>query len=162
MQAPDDFNPTPVDPVEIEPGLVRVLCPNPSPMTYRGTNSYLLGQRGLAVIDPGPENDRHLEAILDAIRPGQEITHIFVTHDHPDHFFAMEVLAEAFPDAEIVAHDQLPARVGDREVRGGDRGATGIVRRPELDPPVPPTHRIERRLRNSAEVDRKRVSPQPT
>ena len=85
MQAPDDFNPTPGEPIEIEPGLTRVLCPNPSPMTYRGTNTYLLGTRGLAVIDPGPENEAHLHAILAAVRPGQEITHILVTHSHIDH-----------------------------------------------------------------------------
>jgi glyoxylase-like metal-dependent hydrolase (beta-lactamase superfamily II) len=54
-------------------------------MTYRGTNTYLLGTRGLAVIDPGPENDAHLGAILAAVRPGQRITHIFVTHSHVDH-----------------------------------------------------------------------------
>ncbi len=85
MQSPDDFNPTPGDPIEIEPGLTRILAPNPSPMTYRGTNTYLLGERQLAVIDPGPENAVHLRAILDALRPGQEISHIVVTHSHVDH-----------------------------------------------------------------------------
>lgn len=85
MQAPDDFNPPTGVAIGLEPGLRRVLCPNPSPMTYRGTNTYLLGTRGLAVIDPGPDNDAHLRAILEAVRPGQEISHIFVTHSHIDH-----------------------------------------------------------------------------
>ncbi|RBI84913.1 MBL fold metallo-hydrolase [Rhodosalinus halophilus] len=72
-------------PVTLAPGLRRILAPNPSPMTFWGTNTYLLGQRGLAVIDPGPDQPAHLEAILDALRPEQHITHILVTHAHLDH-----------------------------------------------------------------------------
>ncbi|KIC11152.1 metallo-beta-lactamase [Leisingera sp. ANG-M1] len=85
MQASDDFNPQPGQAAELEPGLRRILAPNPSPMTYRGTNTYLLGTRGLAVIDPGPDSTGHLAAILAAVQPGQTITHIIVTHSHLDH-----------------------------------------------------------------------------
>ncbi|MGP6088430.1 MBL fold metallo-hydrolase [Antarctobacter jejuensis] len=86
MQNPQpDFRPQPGVPEVLAPGLRRVLAPNPSPMTYRGTNSYLLGTRGLAVIDPGPDDDTHLDALLSAIEPGQELTHILVTHAHLDH-----------------------------------------------------------------------------
>ena len=95
LQAPDDFNPPTGTPIEIEPGLRRVLCPNPSPMTYRGTNTYLLGTRALAVIDPGPENADHLDAILAAVAPGQEISHIFVTHSHLDHSPLSRALSKA-------------------------------------------------------------------
>lgn len=84
-QPPDDFNPAPGKPETLEPGLRRILAPNPSPMTFRGTNTYLVGSRGLAVIDPGPHDMAHLEAILAAVEPGQEITHIFVSHAHLDH-----------------------------------------------------------------------------
>jgi len=62
-----------------------ILAPNPSPMTFRGTNTYLLGNRHLAVIDPGPEDEAHLAAILAALRPGQCVSHILVTHAHLDH-----------------------------------------------------------------------------
>ena len=85
MQPPDDFDPPVGEAIALAPGLARVLCPNPSPMTYRGTNTYLIGERALAVIDPGPESEAHLEAILAAVRPGQTISHIFVTHSHLDH-----------------------------------------------------------------------------
>ncbi|UWQ52361.1 MBL fold metallo-hydrolase [Leisingera caerulea] len=85
MQAPDDFNPQPGAATELGPGLRRILAPNPSPMTYRGTNTYLIGTGSLAVIDPGPESAPHLEAILAAVQPGQQITHIIVTHSHLDH-----------------------------------------------------------------------------
>ncbi|MCL6281978.1 MBL fold metallo-hydrolase [Ruegeria sp. 2012CJ41-6] len=82
---PDDFDPPAGVAVTLSPGLRRVLAPNPSPMTYRGTNTYLIGQSDLAVIDPGPLNDAHLEAILAAVEPGQRISHIIVTHSHLDH-----------------------------------------------------------------------------
>lgn len=85
MQAPDDFDPIPGQPAQLQPGVRRLLAPNPSPMTYRGTNTYLVGTRDLAVIDPGPDMDGHLQAILDAVAPGQRISHIIVTHSHLDH-----------------------------------------------------------------------------
>ncbi len=84
-QPPDDFNPPAGVAISLEPGLRRILAPNPSPMTYRGTNTYLLGERALAVIDPGPAIPAHLEAILAALEPGQSISHIVVTHAHLDH-----------------------------------------------------------------------------
>ncbi|MEL6619200.1 MAG: MBL fold metallo-hydrolase [Pseudomonadota bacterium] len=85
MQAPDEFNPTPGVVQTLEPGLRRIVAPNPSPMTYRGTNTYLVGTSDLAVIDPGPADAGHLDAIRAACGPGQQITHIIVTHAHLDH-----------------------------------------------------------------------------
>lgn len=70
---------------DLAPGLRVVLAPNPSPMTYWGTNTYLLGTTEVAVIDPGPESSAHLQAILDAVPQGGRISHIFVTHAHLDH-----------------------------------------------------------------------------
>jgi glyoxylase-like metal-dependent hydrolase (beta-lactamase superfamily II) len=69
----------------LEAGVRRVLAPNPSPMTFRGTNTYMVGESGLCVIDPGPDSDAHLEAILGAVGAGQSITHVVVTHAHIDH-----------------------------------------------------------------------------
>ena len=71
-------------PVTLAPGLRCVLAPNPSPLTGTGTNTYLLGHGDLAVIDPGPDLDAHLNALLAAC-VGQRITHIIVTHAHRDH-----------------------------------------------------------------------------
>ena len=80
-----DTAPEPGAATEIEPGLRRVLAPNPSPMTHWGTNTYLLGSgREICVVDPGPEDSGHLEAILAATR-GARITQIVVTHSHKDH-----------------------------------------------------------------------------
>lgn len=85
MTPDNSFHPDPGQPQPVGQDIRRILAPNPSPMTFRGTNTYLLGQRGLAVIDPGPDDSSHLQAILDAVQPGQHITHILVTHAHLDH-----------------------------------------------------------------------------
>ena len=79
----------------LEPGVRVILAPNPSPMTFWGTNTYLVGQgRDVAVIDPGPANEAHLQAILAALAPGQRVSHIFVTHSHLDHSPLARPLAE--------------------------------------------------------------------
>lgn len=80
---------------QIAPGLRRILAPNPSPMTYRGTNTYVLGDTDLCVIDPGPDSAPHLRAILAACADGQRITHIIVTHSHLDHAPLARPLADA-------------------------------------------------------------------
>src|ERR1700739_4581317 len=66
------------------PGVRRILCNNPSPFTYKGTVSYIVGRGKVAIIDPGPEDAAHSAALLDAVR-GETVTHIFVTHTHRDH-----------------------------------------------------------------------------
>lgn len=76
--------PEPGVPVELEPGVRLILAPNPSPMTYWGTNSYLVGTGEIAVVDPGPDDDVHLAALLSAIG-GASVGAILVTHAHRDH-----------------------------------------------------------------------------
>lgn len=67
-------------------GLIRVIAPNPSPMTYWGTNSYILGTGDTRVlIDPGPKDTQHTQALLSALPQGTSISHILVTHAHKDH-----------------------------------------------------------------------------
>ena len=65
------------------PGIRRVTAPNPGVMTGPGTNTYLVGEREVAVIDPGPAHQGHLETVLGA--SGRKIRWILVTHTHPDH-----------------------------------------------------------------------------
>lgn len=82
--------------VEImEPGLRRIVAPNPSPMTLNGTCTYILGTGSVAVIDPGPADRGHIGAILAALAPGERISHILVTHAHLDHSPGAPLLAEA-------------------------------------------------------------------
>jgi glyoxylase-like metal-dependent hydrolase (beta-lactamase superfamily II) len=69
---------------EVVPGVRRVLCDNPSPFTFTGTVSYIVGRGKVAIIDPGPDSEVHAKAVLNAVR-GETVTHIFVTHTHRDH-----------------------------------------------------------------------------
>lgn len=104
-----------------EPGLRMILAPNPSPMTLWGTNTWLIGAGDVAVIDPGPADERHLAAILAALRPGERITHIFVTHAHLDHSPLARPLALA-TGAPVLAFGD--ARAG-RSQRMQDIGEIG-------------------------------------
>ncbi|MCF2872679.1 MBL fold metallo-hydrolase [Octadecabacter sp. G9-8] len=80
--------------VQLEPDLACLLAPNPSPMTYWGTNTYLLGHDSIAVIDPGPLNDAHMTALIGAIG-GRRVSHILVTHSHLDHSPLARPLSDA-------------------------------------------------------------------
>ncbi|MDX1735672.1 MAG: MBL fold metallo-hydrolase [Halioglobus sp.] len=70
----------------------RIVAPNPGVMTGPGTNTYLLGDDEVAVLDPGPAIDAHVDAILDAA--GDRIRWIVCTHTHPDHSPAWQAIAE--------------------------------------------------------------------
>jgi glyoxylase-like metal-dependent hydrolase (beta-lactamase superfamily II) len=69
---------------EVYPGVRRLLCNNPGPFTFKGTVSYIVGRDRVAIIDPGPLDEAHIEALLDAVR-NETVTHILVTHTHRDH-----------------------------------------------------------------------------
>jgi glyoxylase-like metal-dependent hydrolase (beta-lactamase superfamily II) len=81
-------------PRELAPGVVRLVANNPSPFTYKGTNTYLLGSSSLVLIDPGPSDDAHLAAILD-YAAGRPITHVLITHTHRDHVEGLAALVAA-------------------------------------------------------------------
>jgi len=69
---------------EVAPGLRRLVCENPGGFTFHGTNTYVIGQGSVAVVDPGPTNEAHVRAILSELE-GVTITHILLTHTHMDH-----------------------------------------------------------------------------
>ncbi len=77
-----DLRPDTVE--EVVPGVRRVLADNPSPFTFKGTVSYIVGRGEVALVDPGPLDEAHIAALLDAVR-GETVSHIFVTHTHRDH-----------------------------------------------------------------------------
>jgi len=68
----------------VAPGIRRVIANNPSPFTLYGTGTYILGEGDVAIIDPGPADPAHIQALLDATR-GERISHVLVTHTHMDH-----------------------------------------------------------------------------
>lgn len=77
--------------VQLDPLVTRVLAANPSPFTYTGTQTYLVGDRDVAVIDPGPDLPEHLDALLAAIG-GRPVVAIACTHTHRDHSPASRAL----------------------------------------------------------------------
>ena len=78
---------------QVEAGIARLLAHNPSAFTYYGTQSYLLGEREVAVVDPGPDLPEHLDALTEAIA-GRKLVAIMCTHTHRDHSLAARPLAE--------------------------------------------------------------------
>ncbi|MFV2002316.1 MAG: MBL fold metallo-hydrolase [Paracoccaceae bacterium] len=93
-----------------ETGVRRVLADNGSPMTDWGTNTYLLGEGRVAVIDPGPDDPAHLRAIIAALARGERISHIFVTHAHRDHSALARPLALATGAPVLAFGDALAGR----------------------------------------------------
>ena len=112
---------------DLGPGIRRLVAPNPSMMTGPGTNTYLFGNENVAVLDPGPDIESHLESIRNFA--GAPIRWILVTHTHPDHSPAATRLA-AMTGAELLG---MPAPQSgyqdrtfkpDRELNDGDELAT--------------------------------------
>ena len=110
------------EPRLLSPGVMRLVANNPSPFTYKGTNSYLIGTTSLALIDPGPADDAHLKAILKAAN-GRPITHILMTHTHRDH---VDGLADAV------------TATGARTAGFGPYAITSIVEPKAADPDMSP------------------------
>jgi glyoxylase-like metal-dependent hydrolase (beta-lactamase superfamily II) len=125
------------EPGAMAPGVARLVASNGGPLTFKGTNTYLVGTRALAIIDPGPVDADHLGAILRAAG-GRPITHILATHAHRDHIDGLAALqaqtgAKTYgfrraaaeggvPAAAEAAADYLTADYApDIHLEGGDR-----------------------------------------
>ena len=91
----------------VSPRIRRVVADNPGPFTFTGTGTYIVGNGTVAVIDPGPDDGAHLEALLAAVE-GETVSHVLVTHTHRDH----APLARPFGDAvgALVLAARPPAR----------------------------------------------------
>jgi len=109
---------------EAAPGVRRLLANNPGPFTFKGTVSYIIGRGRVAMVDPGPLDEAHIAALLDAVR-GETVTHIFVTHTHRDHSPAAARIKAATGARTFAEGPHRPARplhAGDapRVESGGD------------------------------------------
>lgn len=111
------------------PGVRAVTAPNPGPMTHTGTRSYLVGSGEVALIDPGPDDARHREAIARALEPGERVAAVLVTHAHRDHSEGAAAMG-GFLDAPVLAHgDPVGARdpeVARRAMALGIGGGEGL------------------------------------
>ncbi len=114
--------------IQLHDGLLRVRAPNPSPMTYSGTNSYIVGKETLAIIDPGPVLTEHRDALQRAIA-GRPVSHVIVTHSHLDHApLAPQIGADL--NAPVVAFGKSEAGrssvMKDLAARGFAGGGEGV------------------------------------
>jgi len=90
-------------------GIRRLIAPNASPFTFTGTCSYIVGEGDVAIIDPGPADDNHISALLDAVR-GERVGHIVVTHTHRDHSPAAAAIKAATGAPIVGAAAYAPTR----------------------------------------------------
>ena len=129
--------------VELAPGLRVVTAPNAGPMTFTGTQTYLLGTESVAIIDPGPDDDAHLEALLHATA-GSRVTHIVVTHAHVDHSVLARRLSELL---KVRIHGFRPQRpLQSRAGYPGDESAKRLKGGEGIDA----SHRVDVHLEDGA------------
>ena len=111
-------------PRQLAPGVARLVANNPSHFTYKGTNTYLIGTKSLAVIDPGPLDPPHCAAIMRAAA-GRPITHILLTHTHRDHFDGLpELLAATKAKTAGYGAYKVTSQVAERAATRGEGSHT--------------------------------------
>jgi glyoxylase-like metal-dependent hydrolase (beta-lactamase superfamily II) len=134
MPEPIEFKTTMIfaygEPLEVAPGVLRLVANNPGPFTFHGTNTYLVGTRELAIIDPGPADEAHFDAIVRAAA-GRPITHIFITHTHRDHTDGLERLRTA-TRATVAGHGRAALKPGDVRTSPSGSAFIDVNFRPDL------------------------------
>lgn len=111
-------------PVAVLPGVTRLTAPNPSVMTGPGTNTYLVGHEDLVAIDPGPDDEGHLQAVA-AVAAGR-LRAVVVTHTHPDHAPGAAALAE-LTGARVLGHGPRDGFMPDDTLAEGSEVGAGDV-----------------------------------
>lgn len=109
--------------ITLEPDLRMIRAHNPSPLTGEGTNTFLIGQGTVCVLDPGPDDPAHMTAILAALDVGEKVATILVTHSHLDHS-ALAPRLSAATGAPILAFGD--SRAGQSDLMR-DLSARGLV-----------------------------------
>ncbi len=99
----------PAMPIDLE----RLTAPNPSPMTLEGTNTYVVGREPAVVIDPGPDDAGHIEAVREAAQARGGIGTVLLTHGHGDHTDGVDALGVGPTPVSDGKIDRRPAGAGD-------------------------------------------------
>src|SRR5829696_6253513 len=132
---------------QVSPLVRRVVAENPSNFTYLGTGTYVVGHGDVAVIDPGPLLDAHVDAIVAALEPGERISTILVTHTHSDHSpstlpaTATARTAPCRPTTRTTASSSATPRPTANRRRTARRTATPTPPRPFGRAPTPTSRR---------------------
>lgn len=102
---------------QVSPLVRRVTAENPGKFTFRGTGTYIVGRGQVAIIDPGPTNEAHIEAVLKAVE-GETVTHLLITHTHSDHSPGAALIKDHLdvPTWGFGPHPSLPADWPDDEL----------------------------------------------
>ena len=116
-----DFAPEYATPDEVAPGLRRVVAKNPNRFTFRGTGTFIVGTKSLAIIDPGPAIDSHFDALMSTIGDAT-VSHILVTHTHRDHSPLSARLKDATgaPTFGYGPHGDVPPNDPEDQIDFGD------------------------------------------
>jgi glyoxylase-like metal-dependent hydrolase (beta-lactamase superfamily II) len=102
------------------PGVRRIIANNPGPFTYTGSGTYIVGAGEVAIIDPGPEDLAHLEAVARALA-GERVGAILITHTHRDHCGGARAMAARF-DAPLLGFGPHPVRRAEDDAPALDEG----------------------------------------
>jgi glyoxylase-like metal-dependent hydrolase (beta-lactamase superfamily II) len=105
---PASREPPPRAVTRVSPLVRRLVAPNASPFTFNGTCTYIVGQGRVAIVDPGPEDDTHLSALLAAVK-GEQVDAILITHTHRDHSPGAKKLRAA-TGAQVIGAAPFEAR----------------------------------------------------
>ena len=132
---------------QVSPLIRRVVADNPSKFTYLGTGTYIVGRGDVAVIDPGPRLDAHVDALAAALEPDERVTHLLVTHTHTDHSPATAALRErtGAPSYGFGPHGEVPPDDPADRIVFGDPEADGDQAKEK--------GRGEKELREGADTD---------
>jgi glyoxylase-like metal-dependent hydrolase (beta-lactamase superfamily II) len=120
-----NFDPRYGQAVEVAPGVRRVTAENPGPFTFRGTNTFLIGEAEIVVLDPGPDDRTHLDALATALA-GRRVAAILVSHAHRDHSAGAAALQEA-TGAPVLAAAPAPAAAAPPETQLDAAAARGFA-----------------------------------
>lgn len=120
-----DFDPIYGAADQVSPLIRRIVAKNPSPFTFTGTGTYIIGKGEVAIIDPGPDMESHIEALLRAVE-GETVSHILITHTHIDHSPAARAIkaATGAPTYGFGPHGSGRPDTYDAAQEGGDHDFT--------------------------------------
>lgn len=119
-------------PIRLSALVARVLAPNPGPFTQTGTATHIIGHDTVAILDPGPEDESHIAALLAAVA-GRPVSHIVVTHTHRDHTGGLGLLREAIGAPVVGAGPHVAARLLDADEQNPLESSADRDYRPDLE-----------------------------